>query len=119
SARLRPGDGDPARRDAQGAGGACEHRRLRAVFRRARVQRVDAAVIAMERIVVRPAEIDFDRPGRRDYYVALEHDSTWGDHLIPLTVFVGPDAKPERGLVAFGSNHGNEYEGPIIIRHLL
>ena len=26
----------------------------------------------------------------RDYWVALEHDSIWGDHLIPLTVFVGP-----------------------------
>jgi predicted deacylase len=74
---------------------------------------------AMQRTVVRPAEIDFDRPGRRDYYVALEHDSIWGDHLIPVTVLVGPEAKPERGLVAFGSNHGNEYEGPIVIRHLL
>lgn len=73
----------------------------------------------MERMIVRPAGIDFDSPGRRDYWVALEHDSIWGDHLIPLTVFVGPEAKPERGLVAFGSNHGNEYEGPAILRHLL
>jgi len=76
-------------------------------------------VAEVERIVARPGEIDFDRPGRRDYHVALEHDSIWGDHLIPLTVFVGKDARPERGLVAFGSNHGNEYEGPIIIRRLL
>ena len=43
----------------------------------------------MDRRVVRPAELDFDTPGRRDYWVALEHDSIWGDHLIPLTVFAG------------------------------
>lgn len=70
------------------------------------------------RKIVRPAEIDFDAPGRRDYHVALDHDSIWGDHLIPLTVFVGPEAKPGQGLVAFGSNHGNEYEGPVAIKKL-
>ncbi len=43
----------------------------------------------------------------------------WGDHLIPLTVLVGPKARPGEGLVAFGANHGNEYEGPVAIRHLL
>jgi predicted deacylase len=72
-----------------------------------------------ERLIVRPALLDLESPGRRDYYVALEHDSIWGDHLIPLTVFVGPDAKAGQGLVAFGSNHGNEYEGPMAIRHLM
>jgi N-alpha-acetyl-L-2,4-diaminobutyrate deacetylase len=71
------------------------------------------------RTVVRPAELDFETVGRRDYFVALEHDSIWGDHLIPLTVIVGPEAKPSEGLVAFGANHGNEYEGPIAIRHLI
>src|SRR5712671_1308764 len=73
----------------------------------------------MERPIVRPAGLDFDTPGRRDYFVALEHDSIWGDHLIPLTVFVGPGARAGQGLVAFGSNHGNEYEGPMAIRHLM
>ena len=50
----------------------------------------------MERRIVRAQELDFDTPGRRDYFVALEHDSIWGDHLIPMTVFVGPQAKPAR-----------------------
>lgn len=72
-----------------------------------------------ERRIVTPGALDLDTVGRRDYWVALPHDSIWGDHLIPLTVFVGPEAKPERGLVAFGATHGNEYEGPIAIRHLL
>ena len=74
----------------------------------------------MEREITRPAGLDLETPGRRDYYVALEHDSIWGDHLIPLTVFVGRGGtRRAQGLVAFGSNHGNEYEGPVALRHLL
>jgi predicted deacylase len=73
----------------------------------------------MERVIVRPERLDLDSPGRRDYWVALEHDSIWGDHLIPLTVLVGSEARNGRGLVAFGANHGNEYEGPIVIKRLL
>lgn len=73
----------------------------------------------MTRKIVLPRDLDLDSPGRRDYWVALEHDSVWGDHLIPLTVMVGPQADKGRGLVAFGSNHGNEYEGPIALKNLL
>lgn len=73
----------------------------------------------MSRHIARPHELDLDSPGRRDYWVALEHDTTWGDHLIPLTVMVGPEAKIGQGLVAIGANHGNEYEGPVAIKHLL
>ncbi len=73
----------------------------------------------MHREIVRPAGLDLESPGRRDYHVALEHDSIWGDHLVPLTVMVGAQAKPGQGLVCFGSNHGNEYEGPVAIRHLM
>ena len=43
----------------------------------------------------------------------------WGDHLIPLTVFVGPKAHAGEGLVAFGANHGNEYEGPMVLKRLM
>jgi N-alpha-acetyl-L-2,4-diaminobutyrate deacetylase len=74
---------------------------------------------AICRIIVRPEALDLDSPGRRDDDVALEHDSLWGDHLIPLTVWVGPEAEAGRGLVAFGSNHGNEYEGPVALKGLL
>ena len=72
-----------------------------------------------ERQICRPHELDLHSPGRRDYWVALEHDSIWGDHLIPLTVFVGPQARDGEGLVAFGSNHGNEYEGQMILRRMM
>jgi predicted deacylase len=73
----------------------------------------------MSRTVVRPSALDLDSPGRRDYWLALEHDSIWGDHLVPLTVFVGPQAQRGQGLVVFGSNHGNEYEGPVVLKWLL
>lgn len=73
----------------------------------------------MAREVIRPDELDLERPGRRDYWVALEHDTMWGARFIPVTVLVGPRAEPGRGLVAFGGTHGNEYEGPTAIRSLL
>lgn len=73
----------------------------------------------MQRIIARPNQLDLDSPGRRDYWVALEHDSNWADWLIPLTVFVGPKTVDGQGLVASGSNHGNEYEGPVALKHLM
>jgi len=73
----------------------------------------------MSRVIARPNQLDLDSPGRRDYWVALEHDSIWGDHLIPLTVWVGPEVRTGEGIVAFGSNHGNEYEGPCALKGLL
>ena len=73
----------------------------------------------MAREIVSPEQLDMESPGRRDYWVALGHTSIWGSHLIPLTVMVGPQARPGEGLVAFGANHGNEYEGPVAIKHLL
>lgn len=73
----------------------------------------------MHRQIARPDQLDLDSPGRRDYWLALEHDSIWGDHLIPLTVWVGPEVQGEQGMVVFGSNHGNEYEGPVVLKHLL
>ena len=73
----------------------------------------------MARETVSVGQVDMEAPGRRDYWVSLTHSSVWGSHLIPLTVIVGPEAKPGEGLVAFGANHGNEYEGPVAIKHLL
>lgn len=73
----------------------------------------------MTRLVVPPPNLDFDTPGRRDYWVALEHDTMWGTQLIPLTVIVGPRAEPGKGLVAIGSTHGNEYEGPTAIKQIM
>ena len=73
----------------------------------------------MSREIVPPGQMDLESPGRRDYWAQLPHTSVWGTHLVPLTVIVGPEARPCEGLVAFGGTHGNEYEGPVAIKHLL
>ena len=72
-----------------------------------------------ERVRVSPDEVDLVSPGRRDYWVGLAHDTLWAEWWVPVTVFVGPEARDGEGLVAFGSTHGNEYEGPVAIKHLL
>ena len=73
----------------------------------------------IDRIVSTPEDLDLVSLGRRDYWVCLEHDSIWGEWHVPLTVWVGPEAEDGKGMVAFGSNHGNEYEGPVVIKGLL
>jgi N-alpha-acetyl-L-2,4-diaminobutyrate deacetylase len=73
----------------------------------------------MTRTIVNAEALDFETPGRRDYSVKLEHTSIWAHHLIPVTVIVGPAAKPGRGLAAIGSTHGDELEGPVAVKHLL
>ena len=65
-----------------------------------------------------PRLLDFETPGRARLLGRLDHGTMWGVHLIPVTVFVGTEAKPGRGVVAFGSTHGNEYEGPTAIKAL-
>ena len=73
----------------------------------------------MPRLIATAAAADFTSPGRRDYWIRLRHTSVAAAHLIPVTVLVGPEARPGEGLVAFGACHGNEYEGPVAIKHLL
>lgn len=73
----------------------------------------------VDRRIVSAEQLDFTTPGRRDYHVKLEHTTLWAHHLIPVTVLVGPQAKPGRGLVAMASTHGDELEGPVAVKHLL
>ena len=73
----------------------------------------------MPRESTSPNELDLESVGRRDYWVVLSSTSTSVPYLIPLTVVVGREAEPGKGLAAFGGTHGNEYEGPVAIKHLL
>ncbi len=75
--------------------------------------------MTVERVHVRPSEVDMVSPGRRDYWVALAHDTLWAEWWVPLTVIVGPEARDGEGLVAFGATHGNEYEGPVAVKRVL
>lgn len=73
----------------------------------------------MNRIIIHENDLDFISIGRRDYFVKVEHPSLWGDILIPITVIVGPNAQNGEGLLAIGSVHGNEVEGPVAIKKIL
>jgi predicted deacylase len=70
-----------------------------------------------------PAQIDFARPGKHHYQVAFGYDGTWGFALVPLTVINGlrpgkaGSAEPP-GIYINGGNHGNEYEGQIVVKRL-
>ena len=72
----------------------------------------------MERREVEPAELDLQSSGQRHYWVVLTGDAE-SVYRIPLSVFVGPQAAEGRGLVAFGAMHGDEYEGPLAIKHIM
>ena len=71
----------------------------------------------MSKTVFNPSQIDFNRPGKHTYEVAFHHDGAWGYVLLPVTVINGLAAKGKH-VVCFGGNHGNEYEGQVVVRRL-
>ena len=71
------------------------------------------------RSLISPQQFDVLTPGRRDYYVGMEHPTVWGRFLIPVTVMVGRKAVDGKGVLAIGSTHGDEYEGPVALKNLL
>src|SRR5690242_9217424 len=62
--------------------------------------------------------IDFDKPGKQIGYVMFPHspdDDAWGVTRVPIAVIAngrGPT------VILEGGNHGDEYEGPIVIGEL-
>ncbi|MBY4894915.1 succinylglutamate desuccinylase/aspartoacylase family protein [Rhodobacteraceae bacterium N5(2021)] len=61
-----------------------------------------------------------DMPGKHYGHIRLPHsadDSAWGHVMIPLVVING--TRPGQTALVMGGTHGDEYEGPIAIRHLI
>jgi len=71
------------------------------------------------RSLILPHQLDALTPGRRDYFVGMEHPTVWGRFLIPVTVIVGRKAAAGEGVLAIGATHGDEYEGPVALKNLL
>jgi predicted deacylase len=69
-------------------------------------------------VVHNPEQLDFDRPGKQHYQIALHLDGTWGYSLVPLTVINGRAGRNANTLICFGGTHGNEYEGQIAVKRL-
>ena len=63
--------------------------------------------------------IDLDQPGKRVGFVMIPHspnDDAWGVTRIPVAVIAGGKGPT---IIIEGGNHGDEYEGPIIISELI
>ena len=72
----------------------------------------------MPEVIYDASMIDFDRPGKHHYQLALHLDGTWGYSLVPLTVVNGQRGPNPNGIAVFGGTHGNEYEGQIAVKRL-
>ena len=62
--------------------------------------------------------IDFDRSGKQVGFVMIPHspdDDAWGVTRLPVAVIAGGEGPT---VVIEGGNHGDEYEGPIVISEL-
>ncbi len=65
------------------------------------------------------ATIDLDAAGRQTGFVMVPHsphDDAWGVTRVPIAI-IGNDQGPT--VVLEGGNHGDEYEGPIVISELI
>lgn len=63
-------------------------------------------------------DIDFAKPGKHHYQLALPLDGTWGFSVVPLTVINGLRGTNKEGVICFGGTHGNEYEGQVAVKRL-
>ncbi len=64
-------------------------------------------------------DIDFDRPGKQVGFVSIPHsphEDAWGATRIPIAVIKNGDGPTA---ILEGGNHGDEYEGPIVLGELI
>lgn len=62
--------------------------------------------------------VDIDRPGKQIGHIMIPHsphDDAWGVTRVPIAVIANGDGPT---VIIEGGNHGDEYEGPIIIGEL-
>ena len=63
--------------------------------------------------------VDFDRQGRQTGFVMIPHsphDDAWGVTRVPIAIIANGKGPT---VVLEGGNHGDEYEGPIVIGELI
>lgn len=63
--------------------------------------------------------VDLDRPGKHVGFVMIPHspkDDAWGATRLPLAVIAHGEGPT---IIIEGGNHGDEYEGPIVISELI
>ena len=72
----------------------------------------------MPTLIYNPDDIDFAKPGKHHYQLAMPLDGTWGFSVVPLTVINGRGGANKNGVLCFGGTHGNEYEGQVGVKRL-
>jgi predicted deacylase len=75
--------------------------------------------IAADRPTTAFATVDFDRAGRQVGFVMIPHspdDDAWGVTRVPIAVIANGTGPT---VILEGGNHGDEYEGPIVICELI
>ncbi len=68
------------------------------------------------------SDIDYDKPGRQMSVLRLVHsdnETPWGFIPVPVAVIAGGSFKRENTVLLSAGNHGNEYEGQVILRRLI
>lgn len=64
--------------------------------------------------------VPLDQPGKHFGHIRIPHsvdDSAWGHVMVPVCIVNG--TRDGATALITGGNHGDEYEGPIAIRHLM
>ena len=68
------------------------------------------------------SDIDYDRPGKQTTVLRLVHsdnETPWGFIPVPVAVIAGGRFGRENTVLLSAGNHGNEYEGQVIVRRLI
>ncbi len=80
---------------------------------------MDGAAATAERRTTLRATVDFDRPGKQTGFIQVPHsahDDAWGVIPVPIAV-ISNGSGPT--VILEGGNHGDEYEGPIVLGELI
>jgi len=80
---------------------------------------VDGVAATLQTKTMLRATVDFDRPGKQTGFIQVPHsvhDDAWG--VIPVPIAVISNGRGPT-VILEGGNHGDEYEGPIVLGELI
>ena len=79
----------------------------------------DDVTATLEKKTTLRATVDFDKPGKQTGFIQVPHsvhDDAWGVIRVPIAV-ISNGSGPT--VILEGGNHGDEYEGPIVLGELI
>src|SRR5579863_1596071 len=79
----------------------------------------EGVAAASKRGTMLRATVDFDKPGRQIGFIQVPHsvhDDAWGVIPVPVAVIANGSGPT---VILEGGNHGDEYEGPIVLGEMI